>query len=309
MKLAIAALLTSLVAGATAAAVPTFDAWWHDGRAELDGYRLQVSRYGAPRRAQAVMVFVTEPFSASRHVKLDDPSKRPGDVVDVLKLNLMRDFQTGIYDYNTMVSLFVRSSDFDPLKVSFSSAEWCGNVYEELNFGPHSVARQTFSYFEGESGAATLARPAGGISEDALYVLLRGLRRPWLEPGRQRRVPFLPGPFVRRLAHQPMSWGSATVARRAGRVRVTVPAGTFEADAYDVRTSDGRAAVFEIERGYPHRIVRWQWSRPSPGGRDRFLGTTEIGELSGTLRTQYWELHRPGDEKFLKALGLEPTVR
>ena len=91
------------------AADPSFDAYWHDGKAELDGYRLELSRYGAPRPAQAVMIFVTEPFSQSKHVKLDDPSRSPGDAVDVLKLNLVRDFQTGIYDYNTMVSLFVRS--------------------------------------------------------------------------------------------------------------------------------------------------------------------------------------------------------
>ncbi len=306
---AAAAVFIGCAAGPGGAVEPTFDAWWHDGRAELDGYHLVESRYGAPRRAQAVMVFVTEPFSASRHVKLDDPSKHPGDLVDVLKLNLVRDFQTGIYDYNTMASLFVRTADFEPVKLSFSSAEWCGHVYEELNFAAHSVARQTFSYFEGESGGATVARPTGGIVEDALYVLVRGLRGPWLKPGERRRLPFLSSPFVRRLSHQPMSWGTATVSRRARGAHVSVPAGTFEADVYDVATSDGRTGRFEVERAYPHRIVRWRWSRPMGGDRDRFLGAIETGELSGTLRARYWELNRPGDERYLQALGLEPTVR
>ena len=54
------------------------------------------------------MIYVTEPFSRSRHVKLDDASKDPADVLDVLKLNLERHFQTGIYDYRTMVSLFMK---------------------------------------------------------------------------------------------------------------------------------------------------------------------------------------------------------
>ena len=303
--------LTALLAlaGVAEAADPTFDAWWHDGRAELDGYRLQVTRYGAPRRAQAVMVYVTEPFSLSRHVKLDYPRQHSGDAVDVMKLNLVRDFQTGIYDYNTMMSLFVRSSDFEPLKVSFSGAEWCGHVYEELNFGSRTLDRQTFSYFDGETGTATLRRAKGGITEDALYVLLRGLRGPWLEPGERRRVPFLPGPFVRRLVHQPLAWGTAVISRRAGPVRVTVPAGAFDADAYDVQTSDGRRAAFEIERAYPHRIVRWRWSRSGPKGSAMIHDATETGVLTGTLRVKYWDLHAPGDERYLKSLGLEPTVR
>ena len=76
---------------------PSFDTHWHDGKAELDGYRLTIERYGHARQGRAVAIYVTEPFSRSRHVKLDDPSRTPGDVVDVLKLNLVRDFQTGIY--------------------------------------------------------------------------------------------------------------------------------------------------------------------------------------------------------------------
>src|SRR5436853_3101510 len=93
---------------------PAFGAYWHDGKAEIDGYRYSVTRYGQARRGEAVAVYVTEPFSRSKNVKVDDPSRSPGDTFDVLKLNLVRDFQTGIYDYNTMTSLFVRSADLEP---------------------------------------------------------------------------------------------------------------------------------------------------------------------------------------------------
>src|SRR5437868_2578401 len=134
-------LWVALVAGCAAAAPvpardPEFGAWWHDGRAELDGYRLVVQRYGHPRAGQGVLVYVTEPFSIRSRVKVDDPARHPNDTWDVLKLNAVRDFQTGIYDYNTMVSMFVRSDDLVPVKVSFSSAEWCGHVYEELRVDP-----------------------------------------------------------------------------------------------------------------------------------------------------------------------------
>jgi hypothetical protein len=81
-----------------------FDSHWHDGRAELNGYRLKVSRYGQERNGRAVLIYVTEPFSESKRVKVEDWKKNPEDTFDALKLNMIRDFQTGIYDYNTMVT-------------------------------------------------------------------------------------------------------------------------------------------------------------------------------------------------------------
>jgi hypothetical protein len=113
-----------------AVAQPQFDRHWYDGKAELDGYRLVVSRYGENRSGTAVMVFVTEPFSESMRVKMDDADANPGDTFTALKLNLVRDFQTGVYDYNTMVSVFARAETMEPVKVSFSSAEWCGQTVD-----------------------------------------------------------------------------------------------------------------------------------------------------------------------------------
>ena len=45
-----------------AAAEPGFDMTWHDGKAELDGYRLTIERYGHPRQGRAVAIYVTEPL-------------------------------------------------------------------------------------------------------------------------------------------------------------------------------------------------------------------------------------------------------
>ncbi len=87
-------------------AEPDFSSFWHDGRAELDGYQWNVTRYGQRRSGECVMIYVTEPFSESKRVKVDDPSRDPDDTFDGLKLNLVWDFQTGLYDYNTMTSVF-----------------------------------------------------------------------------------------------------------------------------------------------------------------------------------------------------------
>jgi hypothetical protein len=286
--------LLALALAAPAAAQTDFSAHWHDGRAELNGYRLTVNRYGQPRTGHAVLIFVTEPFSRSKRVKLDDPSRDPSDTVDVLKLNLVRDFQTGIYDYDTMTSVFSRSGDFAPLKISFTSGEWCGHVYEELRFDDRRVKAQVFSYFEGESTQRELKRP-DGVAEDNLFIRLRGLRGAFLEPGETIEVPYLPGAFHRRLAHRPLDWTTAVIERAPADERVEVPAGTFSAARYTVKTGDGREGRFWIEQAYPHRIVRWEWG---PGG------AADSGELTGTVREKYWQLSGNGDERYLQQLGL-----
>ncbi|TMK79122.1 MAG: hypothetical protein E6G45_04410 [Actinobacteria bacterium] len=287
---------------------PEFGSVWHDGKAELDGYRLTMLRYGQPRAGQAVMVYVTEPFRERARVKADDPSRDPADVFDVLKLNLVRDFQTGIYDYNTMVSLFVRSDTFAPVKVSFSSSEWCGNVYEELLIDPGKIRHQLLSYFEGETSSGSLPRPPGGMLEDELYVRLRGLRGDLLRPGERRRLPFLASTFYRRMAHQPASWSTAELERLAVPRQVRVPAGAFSVSEYVVRVADGREGRFDVESAYPHRIVKWAWTPPRGVEPAHWLGGADSAELEGSARLAYWNLHANGDERYLQQLGLTPTV-
>ncbi|MBN1477549.1 hypothetical protein JXA47_12410 [Candidatus Sumerlaeota bacterium] len=285
----IAALI--MIASAALAA-PTFESHWRDGRAELDGYRLTIERYGEIRQGEAVMIFVTEPFSESQLVKVDDPSANPADTFEALKLNLVRDFQTGVYDYNTMVSVFTHAADFSPAKITFTSAEWCGHVYEELRFRPEGIESQIFSYFEGESGASTLTPEPDGVAEDNLFITLRGLRGAPLEPGETREVAFLPSAFQRRLWHQPLAWTTAEIERQVETEIAEVPAGEFETIVYEVRVADGRTGRFNVELEYPHRIVRWDWR-------------SEIGELTGSERMAYWQLNGAGDESHLEALGLE----
>ncbi len=252
------------------------------------------------------MIFVTEPFSDRKRVKVDDPSKDPADTLDVLKLNLVRDFQTGIYDYNTMTSVFVRAADFSPLKVSFTSAEWCGHVYEELIIDPKRIEQRFFSYFEDESSTGTLAGRGDGVVGDDLFILLRGLRGAYLEPGQKRQVPFLASAFARRLRHLPLAWGTAEIERLRDTQDIEVPAGTFTADVYVVRPDDGREGKFFIEQQYPHRIVRWQWKATGTGRRAS--EATETGELTGTTRVEYWQLNRNGDERHLDQLGVTTVV-
>jgi hypothetical protein len=276
--------------------------FWGDGKAELDGYALVQPRYGQLRDGTAVAIFVTEDFSESARVKAD-PGKHPAtDVVPVMKLNLVRDFQTGIYDYNTMTSTFVRTEfgggDFWPLmKDSFSSQEWCGQVYMQWLPRGGKLVGTAHSYFDGEADASPeLDVPAGGVVEDALPVLVRGLRGDWLPPGGSKKVPFLRSLLRTRLLHVPARWGEATVSRAAASSDVKSALGTLRAFVYTVAESGGDTVTYTVEEAYPHRLLAWKSS------------SGESARILGSARLPYWKMHDNGGEKALKLLGLGPQA-
>jgi len=51
------------------------------------------------------MVFVTEPMRLTSHIE-PDTDLPPSQKIEVLKLNDLRKFPTGIYDYSVMTSVF-----------------------------------------------------------------------------------------------------------------------------------------------------------------------------------------------------------
>src|SRR5262249_7842675 len=124
---------------------------WGDGRGELCGYDLETPRYGAPRRGVAGTGFGTRSFSDSLRAPARPPKR---DEFPVLKLNLVQDFATGIYDYNLLTSAFVALSPVNgrasgaPTKVSFSAQEWCGNTYAQLLFDARYARYTMHSYFD-----------------------------------------------------------------------------------------------------------------------------------------------------------------
>ena len=289
------------LAFALAAPVSAQDFWkhWGDGRAELDGYRLTQPRYGANRKGSAVLVFVTEDFSDTLRVKAE-PGQHPAkDVYPVMKLNVIRSFQTGIYDYNTMTSIFARVAVGWPLvKISFSSQDWCGHVWHQILPDPTGVSGVFHSYFDGEAdGRDALPLPKGGVFEDALPLLLRGWNGAYLKAGESRSVPFLGSLFGSRLAHRALAWGRATISRAAAPSEVKVPAGTFAAILYTVAEEGGPKAVYAFEAAPPFRLLR----RSSDAGDDAVL--------LGSSRQAYWRENGPEGEKYLKELGLKPHSR
>src|SRR5262245_37332686 len=193
---------------------------WGDGKGELSSYDLTFPRYGELRKGLAITVFVTETFSNSLRVK-SDPGKHPkSDEFPVMKLNLVEDFATGIYDYNEMLSSFIALAPVNgrpagaPTKISFSSQEWCGHTWEQLLFDTRGIRATSHSYFDGQADQQReLEYPAGGISEDALLLWARGFAGPLLSPGESRTVPMLMSLQNVRHQHVPAQWRKTTLSR------------------------------------------------------------------------------------------------
>jgi hypothetical protein len=288
----------------TAASAQEYDArfWehWSDGHAELASYDLTINRYGEPRRGQAVAIFVTETFSSDLRVKADRGNHPESDEFPIMKLNLVQDFQTGIYDYNLMTSVFVALEPVHdrpagtPTKITFSSQEWCGQVWHQLLFDSQQIREESFSYFDGEadqSGAVEF--PPDGISEDQLLLWARGLAAPKVLPDAPVRVPILRSLEHSRLQHRELRWSSVELSV-ADETRTTrVPAGEFMTRLHTAVIEDGPTWSFEIEDEFPHRLIRWG----SSAGK--------LAELRGVDRLKYWQLNGDGDERSLERIGLD----
>jgi hypothetical protein len=155
---------------------------WGDGQSEVSAYSLSQPRYGQDNPGEVVLIFVTETFTHEQRVKSDGGHR---DAFPVMKLNAVRDFQTGFYDYNVMTSTFVPLSGETPrgipTKQSFSMQEWCGNTYAELT-SVHDYGEPVdglrllgHGYFDGESFVdKRIPAPVGGIIVDVFFD-----PRPW----------------------------------------------------------------------------------------------------------------------------------
>ncbi len=262
-----------------------FAGYWYQGMAEINTYDLEQSRYGAVRKGDAVLIFVTEDLSRSKQVKLDQPDRQPRDKVTVLKLNHLRRFVTGIYDYALMSSVFtpVDLSRFPhTLKTTTSVQDWCGQAFTQTNLRGGHYRVHTRSYFE-SVGDRTDKVPAD-LLEDELWTRIR--IQPESIPVGKVRV--IPAGFHQRLLHQPATARPATIRFE-----------TTEDKRQLVLTYLDRDQQLSItfESNFPHRILTWMETQD---GRPASRGT-----LRKSMQSAYWQENGPAFEYLRDTLGLE----
>lgn len=263
---------------------------WGDGKAELSGYRITTMRYGAKRQGELVLIYVTEPLDRRTLIKDDSGQLPRQQQLQVLKLNQMLRFNTGIYPYSVMTSVFAPVSGyggerFSPAKIALSAQEWCGHVYQQVRPLEHSFTSSIRSYFSSEGEADDrVTVPAGALYEDALLIQLRELDGPF--NGRQDWTGHLvPSLWRSRKAHVQPTKTRATIRRS------TVELEGVEATRFEL-SFDGVTRTIDVQRAFPRRILGWSQS------------DGEQVSLLETVRLSYWRLNGLGDERYRQQLGL-----
>lgn len=284
------AILTTTTAAPRRAAPPAGNLFvnplWDDGRAEFSTLTGTTSRYGQTRATEARLIVVKEDLLRGALVK-SDAGPVPGRTVEAIKLNFVADFQTGVYTYHQMASVFFNRRTLEVLKEVTSHTEACGITY--VRVGPENGRwmHHAHSYWEGEADREVpLAWPADGehLFWDALPVSLRQYVHAGREPF-DRDIWVLPTQLSGRSPIESTRPVHARLSMRSGGT-LEVPAGRFTARRFDLVTPKGTDTFWFDERP-PYLLLRVD----TAAGRHL--------ALKQTLRLDYWNHHMNGDEKVL----------
>jgi hypothetical protein len=275
---------------------PDFNGYWYAGEAELTSYELKQSRYGEIHEGKAVLIFVTEPFSKSKQVKLDNWRDASEDNVSVMKLNMTKKFLTGIYPYSMMMSTFtpVQANNYPHLfKLTTSSQEWCGQTFMQLNFKDGGFNAKGFSYFESEGDIEKNVDVS--LTEDELWTRIR-LNPNTLPTG---DLTLLPSTFYIRLKHREI------VPTKAKAELSSLSKSAFSENSHKKYSLEyeNRSLTIYFEDKFPFVILGWEESYSGGfGSSDERLTTT--AKRIQSIRTPYWNKNANSDRAMRKQLGL-----
>jgi hypothetical protein len=270
-----------------------FANYWYAGEAEINRYELSQMRYGESRNGEAVMIFVTEDFLVDEQVKKEGGE---GQSTTVLKLNYMKKFITGIYDYSTMSSIFT-PIEFrkypSTLKVTFSSQDWCGQAFSQMNFRDRELNYQVRSYFQAEGDQ--------NISLEATYTEDDIWNRMRLEPQTLPlgKIDMVPSMEYLRLKHKELK-PYACEANLFLQVNDSESGEEFY--SYNLYYPElDRKLVVECQSRFPFQVLGWKevWGAKSSNPQ-----VTEAS-LAETIKEPYWELNGDNKKALRDSLGLK----
>jgi len=266
-----------------------FGDYWYQGEAELTSYTLEQARYGELHQGEAVLIFVTEDFSKEKHVKLDYPQQAGDDKVNILKLNATKTFNTGIYPYSMMSSVFtpIQGSSFPrTLKVTTTSQEWCGHSFTQVNMNKDKYNIQAFSYFESEGDQQMKLEK--GMLEDEVWTAIR-LDPDLLPTG---TVDMIPGTMYQRLGH---------IDFDVHKVNASLEENEDELMTYTLSYPKlSRTLSIHFNKEFPHEIDGWEETTSRRGQQ-----LTTRASLNKRIMLDYWSKNGVADLPLRKELGLD----
>lgn len=262
-----------------------FKEYWYAGNAEITSYKLEQARYGELREGNAVKIFVTEPFVKDKQVKADGNNT---DNVPVLKLNSTKNYLTGIYPYNIMTSSFYPVHDNShAIKLAFSSQEWCGQVYAQLN-NREQFEIASHSYFEKE-GDENINVTKTHL-EDEIWNRIR-INPSALPVGEIELIPSLE--FIR-LTHKKLKEhkANATLTSTNGLSTYQITYPQLE-----------RTLSINFTEAFPYTIESWSDSFIGGYGANARTLTSKATKIK-RVKTPYWRQNGNKDLHLRDSLGL-----
>ncbi|HMQ06822.1 MAG TPA: hypothetical protein PKC30_05940 [Saprospiraceae bacterium] len=122
--------------------------YWYSGTAEINVYQLNQERYGDQRNGKVIFIQTTEDFLYDKQVK--NEIFQDQNSTSILKSIMIKRFETGVYDYSLMTSVFTPVDKIhfpNTLKVTYSSQDWCGQSFQQVNLRGNRYESSTYSYF------------------------------------------------------------------------------------------------------------------------------------------------------------------
>lgn len=264
----------------------SYSADYFSGKAEICSYELEKARYDSTHPGEAVLIFVAEPFLPQKQVKADDYSAQ--DYVQVLKMNRVDRFVTGIYDYSQFTSVFTPLYRYDPtfpLKITMSSQDWCGQSFMQLNNnkGFDVLLR---SYFESEGDQNIHLDYA--ITEDNIFNLIR------ID---EKLLPIGSFEIIPSFAFKRSSHTKENVFKATAEIITDSGAMIYHYEILELN----RSVEIVFDPKNENRITSWKESYPTVF--DQEMRTSNY-TLKKVQHVPYWEMNKAEDVIFRDSLGL-----
>jgi hypothetical protein len=261
---------------------PMYDILKLEGKAEIAQYKGKVKRYNQYRDAHLVLITVFEPFDYNQLAKKDDSLQY------VLKQNQVLSYQTGVYPYREMNSLFWNPQNHRLVKGVMTSQEWCGQSFKQI-IQKKSIKLHFHTYWDKEvEGEYTYPIPENlYLFYDELPLILRFINQDFY----QKEI--LLFPLLMNSRVNQTSWDIYSKMEKPD-FKIAILSRENTKILYKGKTikmvkfmidSNGKRDSFYFDWNHPYHILI-KWERNDGG----------YFELDHLSYAKYWELNNVGDK-------------
>lgn len=223
-----------------------FDSYWQQDKKEVTTYQFDITQDTSPYKGEITFIFQLEDFSKKRGLKLEEPKKHPGDAIEVMLCNQVRQWTTNFGQSNMMTSVFT-ALDYQEhphsLKWESGYQDWTGQTFLQANYKGYRFETRYYSSFADEGDLEV--KLVNTWLEDEIWNKIR-VSPDELPVDKFRMVP---AAFYIRSSHIALKEynASATIVEMQDQYE------------YSITYPDlNRKVMIHFEKDLPHKILGWK---------------------------------------------------